>query len=389
MTTADYSKQVPAADRTLSVLEALAAAPDGLTSADLLEEVDGSRSGLYALVNTLRNRGYVTTEEGRHRLGPAAWSLVPARSEVLDDLIEAFRSEVPAGRFAETVAVAFPEGSGTVIVSQSQSDLPLRVVYRTGERRRPDTADARVLAAGEDGKGAAVRQVRQTGVAVAVGEEVAEIAVPICRDGVRPVAALVAGVPRHRADRPTVEDLTHELRTTAARLSHRLGAAVYQPYGWVSSDEVGPSRDLTPDELDDFLTGLWGAQLACVRDDGTPHVIPLWYEWDGRAMWMAASPGSSWRTYLEANPKVSVTLDEPWPPLRRAFLTGTARFVPPNEVPDGLEGLRRRLATRYLGRGADQRAELTETEGWAAVEIVPERIHGRKGLGATGLEAVS
>jgi DNA-binding IclR family transcriptional regulator len=385
----EYSQQVPAADRALTVLEVLAAAPDGCSSAELLDGVGGSRSGLYALLNTLRGRGYLVTDDGRHRLGPSLWALLPARPEVLDDLVEAFRAEVPAGSYPETVVVTWPDGPGTVVVAQTQTDRPVRVVFPTGERRPTDRADALVMQAGEPGDGPRLRQVRRRGAAVVESDEIVEVAVPVCRDGVHPTAALVSAIPIHRARPADVEQMTQELRRSAARLSHRLGAAVYQPYGWVASHEVGPSSDLTREEIDQFLRGLWGAQLACVRDDGTPHVVPLWYEWDGSSMWMAASPGASWRTFIEANPKVSVTLDEPWPPLRRVFLAGTARIVPPGSVPGGLPGLRRRLATRYLGRGADQRPELTDVEGWAAVEVRPDRLHGRQGLGGPGLEAVS
>src|SRR5690606_35040806 len=107
---------------------------------------------------------------------------------------------------------------------------------------------------------------------------------------------------------------------------------------------------------------------ACVRQDGTPHVLPLWYEWDGEQVWLVASPGAQWKEYVTAgaaeSSRVSLTIDEPWPPLRRAFIVGEAQIVPASETPGGLQGLRQRLAVRYLGRGADNRPELRETEGW-------------------------
>src|SRR5690606_22461237 len=152
---------------------------------------------------------------------------------------------------------------------------------------------------------------------------------------------------------------------------------------------IGPSQELSREEIDEFLSGLWGAQLACVRSDGTPHVVPLWYEWDGEVMWVAASPGASWRGYVAETPQVSVTLDEPWSPLRRVFLTGRAEEVPEDAVDGGLEGLRRRLAVRYLGRGADRQPELSDTDGWVAVRIVPDRILGRQGLGPVTVREAS
>ncbi|MFP3914285.1 MAG: pyridoxamine 5'-phosphate oxidase family protein [Actinomycetota bacterium] len=379
MTSGDYSQSVPAAERTLRVLEVLAAAPEGLTTAQLLDEVEGSRSALYALLNTLKARDYVRSRDGRHRLGPSLWALLPDRPRELEMLMEAFAEERPA--LEESIALVWPRPGGPVVVAESQPDRPVRAVYRPGAVRPPDAPDSLVIAAGGPSDDAQLRRVRRKAAATSSTDELTEVAVPICADGVRPVAALLAGVPTQRAGSSALGQLDRHLRQMAARLSHRLGAPVYQPYGWAPAEPVGPSRDLTQSELGDFLSGLWGAQLACIRPDGTPHLVPLWYEWDGEAMWLAASPGSSWRGHIAENPRVSVTLDEPWPPLRRLFLSGRAEEVPPSEIPGGLEGLRRRLAVRYLGQGADRQPELSEIEGWAGVRITPDRIHGRQGLG--------
>lgn len=375
----EFLRRVPGADRTLDLLEALGAAPDGLTTADLLEVVEGSRSGLYDLLATLRERRYVVTEDGRHRLGPGVWALVRDRPAEVDTLLDSFPDET-AG-FPETIALVWPEDGHAVVLAEHQPDRPVRAVYPAGSRRGEGSPDVMLLRAGESSTGEETLRIHRAGSARQASPELTELAVPICRDGVHPTAALVAGIPAGRPDPSPETELLDRLRTMAARLSHRLGAITYQPYGWATTDAVGPTRDLKPAEIDEFLTGIWGAQLACVRTDGTPHVVPLWYEWDGAGMWLAASPGSSWRAAVAENPRVSVTLDEPWPPLRRAFLSGVAREVPPEGVPGGLEGLRRRLAVRYLGKGADREPELAETEGWAAIRIEPERIHGRQGLG--------
>ncbi len=389
MTLGDYSQHVPAAQRTLRVLESLAIEPAGLTTAELLQEVEGSRSGLYALLNTLKTHDYVVSEDGRHRLGPALWRLVPDRPRDMEALIGGFTDEVASGAFDETVALTWPHHGGTIVVAETQTDRPVRVAYRVGSTRPPGSADAQLFSAAGSGDQAELALIRRQGVASTRNTEISEIAAPVCRDGVQPTAALLLGVPAQRRRQGAMGDHVHRLRRLAARLSHRLGAAVYQPYGWAVAEPVGPSRELDDTELDDFLAGLWGAQLACVRSDGTPHVVPLWYEWDGEAIWLAASPGSSWRSHVADNPEVSVTLDEPWPPLRRVFLSGEASEVPDGEVPGGLAGLRRRLAIRYLGKGAELQSELSDVEGWSAVRIVPERVHGRQGLGPLSMDTAA
>lgn len=382
--TTDYTNLVPAADRALNLLEILAGSGDGFTSADLLDRVGGSRSGLYALLNTLRSRGYLETTEGVHRVGPALWALVPAPPVALESLVDHFRVETIDNPCPETVALVWPDGDGTVIVGEAASTQTVRVNYDIGMQRPASGVDARVLAAGERGTGDDLEAIRRDGYAIAEVRDFVEVAAPVCRDGLRPIASLLVGIPSQRADVGARRGAVAWLRTAAAHLSHRIGANAYQPYGWSTGEMLEPSSDMTDADLDEFLRGLWSAQLGCVRGDGTPHVVPLWYEWDGVAVWLAGSPGASWRDHIAVEPQVSLTLDEPWPPLRRVFIAGVAEEVSEDAVPGGVAGLRSRLATRYLGRGAESQPELVETDGWSAVRVAPERIHGRRGLGMTG-----
>lgn len=375
-------QQVPSAIRTVRILECLAAEEDGLTSSDLLDIVGGSRSGLYALLGTLRSANYVVTIDGRHHPGPAIRSLTPAQPATVASLVDAFRSETAELSRPETLALTWPDGNGTVVVAEAPGNGQLRVSYPAGSSRGGDRADGKVIAAGTGQGDDHLNRVRRMGLGEFADAEVFEMASPVCRDGINPIAVVVAGLPVERSDGETITAVKDRLRQLAVRLSYRVGATVYQPYGWDVSRTVGPAVELTPEDLDQFLNGLWSAQLACVKSDGSPHVVPLWYEWDGARMWLAASPGASWRDHIAANDAVSVTLDEPWPPLRRAFIAGTARVVRPHEVPGGIRGLRRRLANRYLGKGAGDRPELVETDGWAAVKVDPARVHGRQGLGA-------
>lgn len=392
-----YSKQVPAAERTLRLLETLAAAPEGLTAGELLEQLEVSRSSLFALLNTLKARRYVEQQDsrGRYRLGAALWALLPGRRQGLGALVEAFQSDVEIGMMPETVALAWLDGKETVIVAQVQSQQPVRVVFQPGERHPADASAAGlVLLAALPQETVAkhfpqraaqlmpvLQEVRQEGTARSGDEETIQLACPVCADGTRPVAALLVSVPAFRHDGQTAVPHLKLLRETAARLSYRLGAPVYQPYGWATGEPIGPTTPMTTAEVQEFLQGPWGARLACVRQDGTPHVVPLWYEWDGENVWVAASPGANWKTYVQESAQVSLTVDEPWSPLRRALIVGRAEPAASEEIHGGLAGLRRRLAARYLGKGGEDQVACAQTEGWQAFRIVPQKISGYRGLG--------
>ena len=385
----DYSKQVPAAERTLNILEALSSAPDGLSATELLARLDDmSRSGLFALLNTLKSRSYIEQGDsrGKYQLGPALWALLPQKSLGLEPLITAFETEMTQIDLPETAVLLWLDRQETVLLAQREGAQRVRAVYRLGQREAAGTSPGgQLLLAGLPDKvaqqTAVFNQIRQEGAATQETAETSDIACPICADGVQPMAALQVSVPTFRSQPEAVARLKKQVQQAAARISFRLGAAVYQPYGWAVGEPIGPNRALSQSEIEQFLQGPWSARLACVRADGTPHVLPLWYEWDGRSFWLAASPGAQWKQVVDETGRVSLTIDEPWPPLRRAFVVGAAKSVPDSQIPGGLAALRQRLAVRYLGQGADQQPELCQVEAWTAVQIIPQRLTGQKGLG--------
>lgn len=390
-----YNKHVPAAERTLRLLEVLSVAAHGCTAADLIEQLPMSRSSLFALLHTLKVRHYVEQEDRRYRLGPALWNLLPGRQHGLGPLIDVFQNDVELGILAETVALAWLDGTETVIIAQRESQYPVRVVFRPGERRAAqETAAGLVLLAGLPSNTlnlhlssggydvmSTLIHIHTTGWSETAHGDTIELAAPVCVDGIQPVAALLVTMPTFRVHSESVVALVHPLCQAAARLSYRMGAPVYQPYGWASSEPLGPTKALTRTDVERFLQGPWSAQLACVRHDGTPHVIPLWYEWTNQCLWVTASPDASWKTYIAIGKQVSLSVDEPWPPLRRALIAGHAEPVATADIPGGLAGLRCRLAMRYLGQGAETRAEFQQVKGWQAFRIVPHKITGLQGLG--------
>ena len=68
---------------------------------------------------------------------------------------------------------------------------------------------------------------------------------------------------------------------------------------------------LSATEIDEFLAGPWIARLACLKPDGAPYVVPVWYHWDGDAFWIVPRARSEWAHYMAADPRVSLVVDEP------------------------------------------------------------------------------
>lgn len=362
--------ETPSVERALLLLEILLEQPVGVEVAELLAQIDISRSSLFVLLNTLKSLGYIEQAEkrGRYRAGPRllAWR---SGTSLAPSLQTAFHQEASALNLAETLALVLPSPTGALLAAQVEGSAQVRSVYPSAQQFSAASAAAQVLLASPSPETAKV------GYALVLEEESVELALPICRDGKTPSAALLMSAPAFRWKADSLERVLPPLREMAARLSYRLGALRYTP--WQNPFPESPTRRRALDDAQttDFLAGPWIARLACLRPDGTPHVVPVWQEWDGKAFYVTAWQGSLWAQYVLANPSISLSIDEPWPPLRRVLARGQALPLQNSDLPGGLKGLLNRLRRRYLG----QNSPLPVTE-WQAFRIYPDSLTAWQGL---------
>ena len=128
------------------------------------------------------------------------------------------------------------------------------------------------------------------------------------------------------------------------------------------SDWRGKLGGMTPQEINEFLQGPWLARLACLKPDGWPYVIPVWYHWDGSAFWVVGRARSEWCHYMALDPRVSLVVDEPTPPIRKVICEGTAVVVEAAVGPLLMNGEKsiwneigeRHTGPRYLGDKAQE-----------------------------------
>src|SRR5579859_5237155 len=92
----------------------------------------------------------------------------------------------------------------------------------------------------------------------------------------------------------------------------------------MSDDRGGPLRAA---ELDEFLAQPLLLKLACVRPDGWPYVIPLWYAWYERKLYVVGRERAVWIDYLRHESRVGVLIDEEARRHRRVQMTATALIV--------------------------------------------------------------
>ncbi|MFJ8822302.1 pyridoxamine 5'-phosphate oxidase family protein [Streptomyces sp. NPDC102467] len=86
---------------------------------------------------------------------------------------------------------------------------------------------------------------------------------------------------------------------------------------------------MTSQELETFLTEQRTCRVATVSADGTPHVSPLWFVWDGTSLWLYSLARSRRWADLRADGRVAVVVDagEEYGELRGVELSGRVEFV--------------------------------------------------------------
>jgi enoyl-CoA hydratase len=140
----------------------------------------------------------------------------------------------------------------------------------------------------------------------------------------------------------------------------------------------GRSIAMTTAELDAFLGAERTCRAASISRGGRPHVSPLWFVWDGSALWLNSVVHSQrWRD-LERNPSMAIVVDAgvEYGELRGVELAGRVRVM--SEVPRtsaplaAVADVERRYAGKYArtpdfvpdGRHAWLRLEPEKVVSW-------------------------
>ena len=115
------------------------------------------------------------------------------------------------------------------------------------------------------------------------------------------------------------------------------------------------------------------ARLAYTWRDGSPRVVPMWFQWTGEDLLMGAPPNSPKMKVLAARPQVAVSIDTVEWPYRWLTLRGTASVqVSKQPFAEYLT-----MARRYLGdAGGEQflKALHQTFQGWARIAIRPTEV---------------
>ena len=135
---------------------------------------------------------------------------------------------------------------------------------------------------------------------------------------------------------------------------------------------------LSTEERDAFLTELRIGRLASMREDGWPHVTPIWYVWDDGRFVLTLGKSRRHLANIARDPKVTLCVDED---PRTTDLTKSPRAVvcfgngTLHQDEETVRSVTSKVENRYLPaevRGPEL-DELLWFEGRVAVVIEPQR----------------
>jgi len=111
------------------------------------------------------------------------------------------------------------------------------------------------------------------------------------------------------------------------------------------------ARMLRRDEIDALLAFPMLARLATARDN-KPHVVPVWFDWDGESLWIANDKSHRKIAELRVNPHVAVSIDQTCGGLRfwAVLMEGQAELI--EEPEDFVREVTERIYVKYMGKGA-------------------------------------
>ena len=124
-----------------------------------------------------------------------------------------------------------------------------------------------------------------------------------------------------------------------------------------------------PDDYHDLFETDAFANFATVLPDGTPHVTPVWVDYDGEYVIINTARGRQKERNVQRNPKVGLSVMDPDDPYRFVQIQGEVETVTEEGAVEHIN----ELAARYMG--VDEYPNLGD-EGGERIKIMiqPDRV---------------
>ena len=128
---------------------------------------------------------------------------------------------------------------------------------------------------------------------------------------------------------------------------------------------------MTPQQTKEFLDRPLIAHLTSLREDGSAHTVPVWYQYEDARFYVFTPSQSVKITNLKRDPRLTISIASEDEPYRYVVGSGIAVF----KVARSLKR-RTAIATRYRGRAGAAFVQAIKTEYGSSTIVIlaPTRL---------------
>ena len=136
------------------------------------------------------------------------------------------------------------------------------------------------------------------------------------------------------------------------------------------------SGQMTHDQINGFLGTSVIARLATVKPDGSPYVVPVWQQWDGKFLYIVGRASSKFVGHIRSDPRVAISCaDDVNPEHVRVLIEGRAEII---EGPAPMSGktlqIADEMALRYMGPKGPIYVQKTVNRPRCLIQVDPESV---------------
>lgn len=149
-----------------------------------------------------------------------------------------------------------------------------------------------------------------------------------------------------------------------------------------NQDWRGTIGTIRQEDLDDMFAKGNICRLATLDEHGWPYVVPVWFEYDEAdgGFWFVPRRRSAWALHIQADPRVSFTIDDDGAPYRKFMVQGRGTIVEEPNTGGAWVPIAERMSLRYLGpHGPEYLTPTLDQPRWL-IKVAPEVVRTWQGV---------
>jgi PPOX class probable F420-dependent enzyme len=149
-----------------------------------------------------------------------------------------------------------------------------------------------------------------------------------------------------------------------------------------NADWRGKIGTMSQEDLSDLFAKGNICRLATLDERGWPYVVPVWFEFDESdgGFWFIPRRKSAWATHIQADPRVSFTIDDDGAPYRKFMAQGRGTIVEGPNIGGAWVPIAERMSRRYLGPRGPEYLEPTLNQPRWLIKVIPEKVISWQGV---------